>query len=57
MCWVVITKLLVMHKDGSFEDEEGALDYMALHVYKNKKKGEKVLGSERALKRSVYSPE
>ena len=57
VCWVVISKLLVMHKDGSAEDEENSKDYMALHVYKNKDKGQKVLEDRHCLKRSTYSPE
>ena len=46
-----------MHKDGSTEEEENSRDYMALHVYKNPNKGQKVLEDKHCVKRSVYSPE
>jgi calpain-7 len=57
IAWVAITKLLVIHKDGSFEDEEKSSDYMAMHVFNNPTKGTKVLEDKNCHKRSVYSPE
>lgn len=32
-CWVAISKLMVTHKNGEFEAEESAKDYIAMHVY------------------------
>lgn len=55
--WVAISKLLVIHKDGSIEDEEKSSDYMAMHVFPNQNKGQKVLEDRNCLQRSVYSPE
>ena len=43
VAWVVISKLLVMHKDGSSETEEKSNDYMAMHIFENPNKGIKVL--------------
>jgi hypothetical protein len=57
IAWVVISKLLVIHKDGSYEDEEAADDYMAMHVFANPSKGSKVLEDKNCVQRSVYSPE
>lgn len=57
ICWVVISKLLVIHADGSNEEEENSRDYMALHVFKNENKGQKVLEDRHCIKRSKYSPE
>ena len=37
--WVVISKLIVVHSDGSNEDEEGSSDYIAMHVFSNPNKG------------------
>ena len=57
IAWVAITKLLVIHKDGSIEDEEKSSDYMAMHVFNNPNKGSKVLEDKNCLQRSIYSPE
>jgi len=57
VCWIVISKLLVIHQDGSAEEEENSKDYMALHVYKNGNKNTKVLHHRGCIKRSTYSPE
>jgi len=57
ICWVVISKLLVMHADGTPEEEENSSDYLAMHVYPNSNIGEKVLEDRNAIVRSVYSPE
>ena len=57
IAWVSISKLLVIHKDGSIEDEEKSSDYMAMHVFGNTNKGSKVLEDKNCLQRSVYSPE
>ena len=57
MCWIVISKLLVIHNDGSAEEEENSRDYIALHVYKNNRKNTKVIHHRGAVKRSTYSPE
>jgi hypothetical protein len=57
IAWVVISKLLVVHKDGSYEDEENSTDYMAMHVYENNVKGAKLLEDRNCFIRSVYSPE
>lgn len=56
-CWVVISKLLVMHKNGEFEAEENSKDYIAMHVYPNSEKGTKVLTTGSSLIRSKYSSE
>lgn len=57
IAWVVVSKLLVMHKDGSIEDEENSKDYMAMHVFDNPNKGVKMLIDRDCIQRSVYSPE
>ena len=57
MCWVVISKLLVTHKDGCYEDEENSNDLMALHVFANSTKGTKVLDDINCVQRSGYSPD
>jgi len=44
-----------MHKDGGFEVEENAKDYIAMHVYPNNEKGTKVLTPKNSLIRSSYS--
>jgi len=49
IAWVAITKLLVIHKDGSFEDEEKSSDYIAMHVFNNPNKGTKVLDDKNCL--------
>lgn len=49
IAWVVISKLLVMHKDGSIEEEEKSSDYMAMHVFSNPNKGMKVLEDKSCL--------
>jgi hypothetical protein len=53
----VISKLLVMHKNGEFELEENAKDYIAMHVYPNNEKGTKILTAANSLIRSHYSSE
>lgn len=53
----MISKLLVTHRDGTFEDEENAKDYIAMHVYPNNEKGTKVLTTGNSLVRSTYSGE
>jgi len=53
----VISKLLVMHKNGDYEVEENAKDYIAMHVYPNNEKGTKILTAAGSLIRSTYSPE
>lgn len=55
--WVVISKLLVMHKDGKFETEENSKDYIAMHVYPNDTKGNKIVTPSNSLIRSHYSSE
>jgi len=57
IAWVVISKLLVMHKNGDFEIEENAKDYIAMHVYPNNEKGSKILTASNSLIRSHYSSE
>ena len=49
--------MLVMHKDGSYEVEENAKYYIAMHVYPNGEKGTKVLTPINSLIRSHYSSE
>lgn len=56
ICWVVVTKMLVV-QNNIHEDEEKSKDFMALHVYPNKKEGKKVLDSHGALIRSIYTNE
>jgi hypothetical protein len=56
-CWVVISKLLVKHKDGSFEVEEDSKDYLAMHVYPNNEKNTKILSPTGSLIRSSYHNE
>ena len=56
MCWVVVTKLQLLHSDGFAEDEETSKDYLALHLYKNPNKGQKVLEDRQCIHRSIYSP-
>jgi len=46
ICWVAISKLLVIHKDGSIEDEENSNDYIAMHVFTNPNKGMKLLSDK-----------
>lgn len=46
-----------MHKNGDFEVEENAKDYIAMHVYPNNEKGSKILAASGSLIRSTYSPE
>ena len=53
----MISKLLVMHKNGDYEVEENAKDYIAMHVYPNNEKGAKILTAAGSLIRSTYSPE
>ena len=57
IAWVVISKLIVVHSDGSNEDEEGSNDYIAMHVFNNPHKGQKILEDKNAVIRSTYSPE
>jgi len=33
--WIVISKMIVVHKNGDKEEEENSNDYLALHVYPN----------------------
>lgn len=56
-CWVVISKLLVMHRDKSYEKEEDSKDYIAMHVYPNAEKNAKILTPTHSLIRSHYSSE
>ena len=53
--WVVISKLLVTHKNGEHEEEENAADSIAMHVYPNAERGTKILTNDNALIRSPYS--
>jgi hypothetical protein len=46
-----------MHKNGDFEVEENAKDYIAMHVYPNNEKGTKILTPTGCLIKSTYSPE
>ena len=55
--WIVISKLQLVHTDGYEEDVEGAKDYIAMHVYNNSNKGQKVLEDRNCIKRATYSPE
>ena len=48
---------MVVHKDGSLEEEEDSKDYMAMHVFEHKTKGTKVLEDRKCMIRSTYSPE
>ena len=57
VAWVVVTKLQLVHSDGFSEEVENSKDYIALHVYNNNNKGQKVLEDRNCIKRSVYSPE
>jgi calpain-7 len=52
--WVVISKLLITHPDGSHEDEEDSKDYLAMHCYPNNGKA-KVLEDRNCVKKSKYS--
>lgn len=45
-----------MHPDGFCEDEESSKDYIAMHLYNNNNKGQKVLEDRNCIKRSKYSP-
>ena len=55
VCWIVISKMIIVHEDGSLEDEEGN-DYMALHVYPSTAgEGARVTGGH-SLVKSTYSP-
>ena len=45
------------HKNGDFEAEENAKDYIAMHVYPNNEKNRKVTSASGSLVRSTYSPE
>lgn len=53
-CWVSITKLQVVHSNGDFEQEENSKDYMAMHVYPNDKKNQKIDLAGKSLIRSTY---
>ena len=53
----MVTKLQLVHSDGFSEEVENSKDYIALHVYNNNNKGQKVLEDRNCIKRSVYSPE
>lgn len=54
---MVVSKLILLHPDGYDEDQEDAAkDYMAMHIFNNQNKGEKVLEDRGCIKRSVYSP-
>ncbi len=46
-----------MHKNGDFEIEENAKDYIAMHVYPSNEKGTKILTASNSLVRSHYSSE
>ena len=56
VCWVVVSKLQMMGSDGKQEDEESHKDYIAMHMYNNSNKGQKVLEDQHCIKRSIYSP-
>jgi len=57
VCWVVISKLIIVHDDGMPEEEENSKDYMAMHVYESPVEGQRIVRDKKALVRSVYSPE
>lgn len=56
MCWIAITKLLIK-QNNEHEDAEKASDFLAMHVYKNKTPGKKILNAGRPLIKSVYTNE
>ena len=57
IAWIVISKLQLVHTDGFTEEVEDAKDYIAMHVYNNSNKGQKVLEDRNCIKRATYSPE
>ncbi len=56
VCWIVVSKLQLMHPDGFYEQEETSQDYIAMHLYNNNNQGQKVLEDRNCIKRSKYSP-
>ena len=55
VAWIAVTKMQVVHSDGSLEDVEDARDYIAMHVYNNTNAGQKVLEDRGCIQRSIYS--
>ena len=54
--WIVISKLQLVHTDGFQEEAESQKDYIAMHVYNNSNKGQKVLEDRNCIQRETYSP-
>ncbi len=54
--WIVISKMLIT-QNGQSEEEEKAMDYLAMHAYSNAQGYTKILEDRNALVKSVYTNE
>jgi hypothetical protein len=52
---VILQKMCIMHKDGSFESVDDSQDYLAVHAFCNSQANSAIIEDKDPLCKSIFS--